>query len=108
MTQRAPTPADPFALARTGWTMAMLAWETQVVMTMRLLGMAGAWSVLPSENARMASEKAPAFAAAAHAATRAVVAGRRPDAVAAAWARPLRRRTSGNARRLARRGPRIT
>ena len=99
--------ADPFALAGAGWTLAMLAWETQAVMTMRLLGMAGAWSVLPSENARMMSEKAPAFAAATQAATRAAMAGRRPEAVAEAWAEPLRRRTSANARRLSLRGPRL-
>ena len=99
--------ADPFALARTGWTLTMLIWETQAVMTMRLLGMAGAWSVLPSENARMVAEKAPAFADAAQAATRAAMAGRRPEAVADAWAEPLRRRTSANARRLVVRGPRL-
>ena len=98
---------DPFALARTGWTLGMLAWETQAVMTMRILGMAGAWSVLPTENARMVSEKAPAFVDAAQAATRTAMAGGRPEAVAAAWAGPLRRRTSANALRLVRRGPRL-
>ena len=108
MTKLAPTSADPLALARTGWTMAMLTWEAQAVMTMRLLGMAGAWSVLPSENARMVSEKAPAFVDAAQAATRTAMTGGRPEAVAAAWAGPLRRCTSANVRRLALRGPRIT
>jgi hypothetical protein len=86
----------------------MLVLETQAVMTMRLLGMAGAWSVLPSENNRMVSEKAPAFASAAQAATRAAMAGAPPLAVADAWARPLRRRTGANARRLGRRGPRLS
>ena len=108
MTRRAPVPADPVALARTGWTMTPPAREMQAVMTMRLLGMAGAWSVPPSEDARMAGEKAPAFADAAGAAARAAMAGGRPETVAAAWAAPLRRRTGANARRLARRGPRIT
>lgn len=98
---------DPLAAARAGWTLAMLGWETQAVMTMRLLGMAGAWSVLPTENARMVSEKAPAFADAAQAATRAAMGGARPEAIAEAWAGPLRRRTSANARRLSLRGPRL-
>ena len=100
--------ADPFAVVRAGWTLAMLGWETQAVMTMRILGMAGAWSVLPTENARMMSEKAPAFADAAQAATRAAMGGARPEAVAEAWAAPLRRRTSANARRLSMRGPRLS
>ena len=100
-------PMDPFALARTGMGFTMLAWETQLVMTMRIMGMAGLWSVVPTENARMVSEKAPAFAEAARAAGAAAIAGHRPDEVAAAWARPLRRRTSANARRLTRRGPKL-
>lgn len=100
--------ADPFALARSGATLAMLAWETQLVMSMRLLGMAGLWSVVPTENARMMSEKGPAWAEAAQAATGAAMSGKRPDEVAAAWARPLRRHTSANARRLVRRGPKLS
>lgn len=100
-------PADPADWIRAGWTLGMLAVETQAVMTMRLLGMAGAWSVLPSENARMVSEKAPAFADATRAATRAAIAGAPPLAVADAWAKPLRRRTGANARRLGRRGLRL-
>ena len=100
--------SDPLAPARIGWTFVALAAETQAVMAMRIMGMAGAWPVLPSENARMMSEKAPAFADAATAATRAVMAGAPPLAVADAWARPLRRRTKANARRLGRRGSRLT
>jgi hypothetical protein len=96
--------AAPFEIAQAGTTLALLAWETQLVMTMRVLGMAGVWSVVPSENARMVSEKAPAWAEATQAATGAALAGKRPDEVAAAWAKPLRRRTSANALRLGRRG----
>ena len=98
---------DPLALTRMSAAIAVLAWEAQLVVTMRLMGMAGLWSVLPGENARMVAEKGPAFAEAAEGAARAAMAGRRPDEVLAAWSRPLRRRTRANARRLSRRGPRL-
>ncbi len=107
MAHRYPRPADPLALARTGTNLALLAWETQLVMSMRLMGMAGLWSVVPSENDRMLSEKGPAFAEAVTAAAGAAMAGCRPDQIAVAWARPLRQRTRANARRLSRRGPRL-
>ena len=100
-------PADPFALMRSSTSLAMLAWETQMVIAMRLMGMAGLWSVVPSENDRMVSEKGPAFLEAAQSASRAAIAGCRPDQVVVAWARPLRQRTRANARRLSKRGPRL-
>ena len=107
MANHYPALLDPVALMRSGSDLAMLAWETQLVMTMRLMGMAGFWSVVPTESDRMMSEKAPAFAEAIRAATGAAMSGCRPDEVAVAWARPLRKRTRANARRLSRRGPRF-
>ncbi len=101
MTNRA-TPAD---LMRAGTQTALLAWESQMVIAMRLMGMAGAWSVLPSEDRRMVAEKPPALAEAAMAAGRAAMSGKRPDQVGTAWARSLRGTTGPNMRRLARRGP---
>ena len=107
MAHRYPRPADPLALARSGADLAMLAWEAQLVMTMRLMGMAGLWSVVPTENGRMMSEKGPAFLEAAQSATQAAMTGCRPDQVVVAWARPLRKRTRANAHRLSKRGPRL-
>ena len=99
------TPSD---FVRTSFGLGMLAAETQMVMAMRIAGMAGAWSVLPSENQRMIDEKGPAFMEAAADAWMAAVAGKRPDQVLDAWTTSLRRKTGGNARRLLRRGPRLT
>ena len=102
---KAMTPSD---VVRTSLGLGMLAAETQMVMAMRIAGMAGAWSVLPSENQRMVEEKGPAFAEAAYVVWIAMLAGKRPDEVLDAWTRSLRKKTGGNARRLARRGPRLT
>ena len=100
--------ASPNDVMRLGAQMTMLAWEAQMVVAMRTMGMAGLWSVLPSEDERMVAEKPAAFAEAAMAAGAAGLAGKRPDQVMDAWARSLRRRTGGNARRLARRGPKLS
>ena len=101
--------ATPSAdMIRTSLGLGMLAAETQMVMAMRIAGMAGAWSVLPSENQRMIDEKGPAFLEAAADAWMAAISGKRPDQVLDAWTTSLRRKTGGNARRLMRRGPRMT
>ena len=93
--------------ARAGIGLGMLAFETQMVMAMRIAGMMGAWSVLPSENKRMVDEKAPAFAEAAYVAGAAALSGKRPDQVLDVWTRSIRRKTRANARRLGRRGPKF-
>ena len=98
----------PAQMIRAGTQMSLLAWEAQMVIAMRLMGMAGLWSVLPSEDRRMVEEKPAALLAAAQAAGLAAMTGRRPDQVATAWARSLRGQTGGNVRRLARRGPKLT
>lgn len=85
-----------------GW----LALETQSVVAMRLFGMAGLWSVAPSENSRMVSEKSRAFTQSLFDTQRAVWSGARPEQVAAAALAPIRRTTRANALRLSRRGPR--
>ncbi|MGR3491822.1 MAG: antifreeze protein [Shimia sp.] len=81
----------------------MLAAETQAVMTMRIWGMAGLWNVTKGEDARMVSEKLPAWMAAYTAGTKAMLSGR-PDRVLPAMVKPLRRKTKANTRRLAKRG----
>ncbi len=98
------TPAD---LMRTGVAFWTLMAETQAVVAYRMMGMAGMWAVAPSENARMVSEKAPAFADAMLAGSRAAMTGKRPDQVMEAAMRPLGRKTRSNSRRLSKRGPKL-
>ena len=99
--------SSAYELVRASTDLALLAWQAQMVMAMRVAGMAGMWSVLPSENGRMVDEKAPAFAEAAMAAGRTAMRGGDPAAITRAWARPLKRATGANARRLSRRGPKL-
>lgn len=95
--------ASPFEIWRGGIELATLVTEAQMVMAYRTLGILGLWAVAPGENKRMVTEKVPAFAEAAMAASSAAMAGRRPDEVLGAWMKPLRRKTRSNARRLSRR-----
>ena len=88
------------AAAQVGMVMA----ESQAVITMRLLGMAGIWSVTPSEDSRMVSEKIKALTEAATASTRVAMSGGSPHSVAEAAIRPIRRTTRANMRRLSKRG----
>lgn len=99
--------ATPLDLMQTATTLWWLTVETQMVMAYRMMGMAGLWSVTPSEDGRMVSEKGPAFAKAMMAGTQAMMTGKRPDEVMLASARPLRRKTRSNVRRLSKRGPQI-
>ncbi len=94
--------ASPIDILRGGVELTNLLIETQMVMAYRTLGMVGLWSVAPGENQRMIAEKGPAFTEAALAASRAAMAGRRPDQIMDAWVKPLRRKTRSNARRLQR------
>lgn len=87
---------------QTGW----MALEAQSVIAMRLWGMAGLWSVTPSENRRMVSEKAAAFTRSGTAVARALMQGQSVESAAAAGLRPIRKATRANSRRLSRRGPR--
>lgn len=81
-----------------------LAFEAQAVVTMRLWGMAGVWSIRPTEPLRMLTEKPAVFVEAAAVASHAALKGRRPDQVARHAMRPLRRTTTANVRRLSKRG----
>jgi hypothetical protein len=79
--------------------------EANAVITMRLMGMAGVWSVSPSENAQMLSEKVYASTKAVTDASRVAMSGGRPDEITAAVIKPIRQKTRSNARRLSKRGP---
>ena len=95
--------ASPFDLWKGSLELTALLVETQIVMVYRTMGLVGLWTASPGESRRMVAEKAPAFAEAAIAASRAAMSGLRPDEVMGAWIRPLRRKTRSNARRLGRR-----
>ena len=97
-----PTPIQMMSLSIRYATMVT---EAQMVIGMRMLGMAGMWHVTPSENARMVSEKLEAVQQAAISATRAAMQGKSPAVIAEHALKPIGRRTSANAKRLARRGP---
>jgi hypothetical protein len=96
----------PFAAAGLAFRLAMMMTQAQMVIVLRLWGMAGLWNVAGSENLRMVTENAAAAAEASAAGVRAVARGAAPVAVAEAMLKPVSRRTRANARRLTRRGPR--
>ena len=83
----------------------MMLMEAQMVIGMRMMGMAGLWRVQPSENARMSSEKVSAISEAAIATSQAIMSGKSPALIAEAALKPISRRTKSNVKRLAARGP---
>ena len=87
---------------------AMMTLEAQMIIAMRLGGMAGFWDVTKAENNLMSTEKLAAAQASAFAAAAAMMLGANPVGVALAAIEPVRRKTTANARRLARRGLRFT
>lgn len=97
--------SHPFEALETSLNALQMLAEAQMVIGMRMMGMAGLWAVAPGENARMVAEKAPAFSEAGAAAWGAALSGARPDQVMAAWLKPISRRTRANSRRLSKRGP---
>lgn len=76
--------------------------EAQLVITMRIWGLAGAWPMTPGESTRMWAEKGPAFVKASNAATLAVLHGKGPAKVAEAALKPIGSKTRSNVRRLTR------
>ena len=96
---------NPMRLWANSVEFATLMTEAQAVIAMRMVGMAGMWSVTPYENKRMVSEKAYALTKSASEATYASLRGAPPDAVMAAAMKPIRQKTRANARRLSKRGP---
>lgn len=77
--------------------------EAQMVMSLRLMGMAGLWPVAKAETSRMVTEKLDAMQEANMAAFRAICRGAGPVDVAEAVLRPVRKRTRANAARLSKR-----
>jgi hypothetical protein len=78
--------------------------QANMVIAMRVWGMAGAWNVTRGENKRMVDEKGTAMLAAGMAAAGAMAQGKGPVDVALAALQPVARKTRANAARLAKRG----
>ena len=81
--------------------------EPQRVIALRMAGMAGAWNVTSSEDARMVAEKSQAAVASGQAMLQAAMAGGSAGTVALAGLKPVRAKTRANAARLTERGPKL-
>jgi hypothetical protein len=87
------------------WTeTTLMAFEAQMIIAMRVGGMAGFWNVTKAENNRMGTEKLAAVQASAFAAAAAIMLGANPAGIALAAIKPVRRKTTANVRRLGKRG----
>ena len=78
----------------------MMLAEAQMVIAMRMFGMAGLVPMSPREPTRMVQEKAEAMMQASKAASRAMMSGGGAASVAMAALKPVRRRTRANVKRL--------
>ncbi len=87
-------------------TCAQMSADVPVVVTLRILGASGLWSVPKGEHHDMIAEKAPAFIEAMLSCTLTAWAGRGPDRMMQAAVEPLSRKARANRMRLVRRGPR--
>ena len=90
----------PLTLMTLNANLAKLMIDTQAVMTLRLLGMAGALPQTRGENARMVNEKGPAMAKDYKAATKAAFAGGTPDQIFSAAMVPVSKKVRANRKRL--------
>ncbi|GGL69331.1 hypothetical protein [Wenxinia marina] len=94
-------PLFPFTAWMEPWIQgSMMIAEAQGVIAMRIWGLAGMWPVVADESRRMVTEKGPAFAEAAAAATAAAMALQTGPQVAMATLKPIRKLTRANHRRL--------
>ena len=95
---------DPMAFWRLSVDVGQMAVESQQIMTLRLLGLAGVVPMRADEPARMVAEKQDALAASGRAMSRAMMAGKGPTEVMAAGVKPMRTKTRANAKRLTKPG----
>ncbi|GAA6189269.1 antifreeze protein [Litorivita sp. NS0012-18] len=101
------SPAPMMDVLRLSMQATALAAEAQSVIAMRMMGMAGFWSVTPHEKTRMMNEKTDAFTEAGFAVAHAAMRGARADQIVDAGIQPLRRKTKSNVKRLTKRGPKL-
>ncbi|WP_406870153.1 antibiotic ABC transporter [Thioclava sp. 'Guangxiensis'] len=98
---------SPVTAYRLWFEYARMVGEAQMVIAMRVAGMAGFWSMAPSEMTRMVAEKQKAAVESLTKATQAAASGKPPETVVHAALRPVARRTRANVKRLAKRGPSV-
>ncbi|SFD50459.1 hypothetical protein SAMN04488523_101177 [Sulfitobacter brevis] len=91
---------NPQDMIRLSLQMSTLMVNTQTVMALRLMGMAGMVPALKGENNRMVSEKGPAMLKAYNAGAAAAMSGKRPDQIMIAAMDPLSKKVSANRKRL--------
>ena len=100
-----PVFANPFSLLTLQTQATLTAMEAGAVIWMRMMGWAGIWSVLPSENARMVTEKHKAFTEAGTRLMLGNLKGQNTQTTLSHALKPIRRTTKSNVTRLTRRGP---
>jgi hypothetical protein len=93
---------DPFGLMAPLMEASQMMAEAQLVIGLRVAGMAGLWPMAEAETDRMVEEKLHAGIDAAQAMMRSGMAGESLGAVAMAGMKPLRHKTRANAKRLQR------
>ncbi len=98
------TLTSPIAYWGNAFQMTVMMAEAQAVISMRILGVFGLWSVPSTENQRMVSEKVYAVTKGATDASLAALRGEPAHDVTRAAIRPIRRATAANSRRLRKRG----
>ncbi len=86
-------------------TVARLAEDTHCVLTLRLLGLSGVWSMPEGESQAMIGEKIPAFTEAALNGMFAMMSGGSPDRVFREALEPISSKASANRERLVEYGP---
>lgn len=92
----------PYVFWAQGVRTGLMLWDVQMVIALRMTGLAG-WHPLPAgEAARMMAEKPPAFAAALLGWQKAALSGGDWGAQGDAFARPLSRKARANRKRLTR------
>ncbi len=94
-------------MVRQVWRAGRMVADAQMVASMRLLGLAGGWSMPHDEPTRMALEKPPALFESAIAAVFTAMSGYGPEHVFGAMIDPYASRTGANRARLEARGPRL-
>lgn len=99
------TPFSPLDIMRLSINTTVMLAQAQSVIAMRMMGMAGVWTVSPSENNRMVAEKMRAGMQSGLAAQRSALSGGSLTDIAEAALAPVKRATAANARRLTRGGP---
>ena len=92
----------PFDFIRPALEASKIMRDAQVVIGLRVAGMAGFWPMGKAETDRMVSEKLHAGVDSVHAAMRSAIAGGNLPDVAMAAMRPVGHKTQANKRRLSR------